>query len=155
MLRKIFTFILCLIPWFASSIVPVDYSYFDSLALPFFTPPRLFFQIAWIIVYILLAISISGIFNTYKFRDVSLSYKITLAINYLFNQSFTLLFFGLRNNFLGFISCLGTFVSCLFLYQETFQLKEKSTKFLDPYILLSLFASILSLIIYIMNTLQY
>lgn len=153
MLKKIFIFILCLLPWFASSIVPVDYSYFDSLILPFFTPPRLFYSIAWIIVYILLAISISDIFTNYKFKDIPLSYKWTLIINYLFNQSFTLLFFGLKNNFLGFISCLGTFISCLFLYQETFQLKEKSTKALDPYILLSLFASILSLTIYIMNTL--
>ena len=43
------------------------------------------------------------LFN-YKFKDIPLSYKWTLIINYLFNQSFTLLFFGLKNNFLGFIS---------------------------------------------------
>lgn len=155
MLKKLFIFILCLAPWFASSIVPVDYSYFNSLRLPFFTPPRLFYPIAWGTVYILLAISISSIFNSYRFKDVPLSYKVTLITNYFFNQSFTLLFFGLKNNFLGFISCLGTFISCLFLYQETFQLKEKIAKFLDPYILLALFASILSLTIYIMNTLPY
>ena len=61
------------------------------------------------------------------------------------------LFFLLKSTFLGFVSCLGTFVSCLFLYDETNNLDEKSTKFLNPYVLLSLFATILSITIYIMN----
>ena len=60
-------------------------------------------------------------------------------------------FFGLKSNFLGFCSCLGTFISCLFLYLETGNLNKKSTKFLIPYVLLSLFATILSLTIYVMN----
>lgn len=153
MLKKIFIFLLSFLPWTFSSFIPVHYGYFKELQLPFFTPPTIFYPIAWTLVYLFIAFSITIIIDTYGFKKIPLSYKITLLINYLFNQSFTLVFFGLHNTFLGFISCLGTFVSCLFLYQETYELKEKSTKLLDPYVLLSLFATILSLTIYLMNTL--
>ena len=121
MLKKVFIFTLCLLPWFLSSIIPVDYSYFDTLKLPFFCPPKAFYGIAWSLIYILLATSIYGIVTNYKFRDIPKSYKTSLAINYV-------------------------------LYHETNSLREKSSKFLDPYVLLSLFASILSLTIYVMNT---
>lgn len=152
MLKKVFIFTLCLLPWFLSSIIPVDYSYFDTLKLPFFCPPKAFYGIAWSLIYILLATSIYGIVTNYKFRDIPKSYKTSLAINYVLNQAYTLIFFGLKNNFLVFADCVAVFISCLFLYHETNSLREKSSKFLDPYVLLSLFASILSLTIYVMNT---
>ena len=151
MLKKFFTFIICLFPWFIASIVPVDYSYYKEINLPFFAPPNIFYGIAWTIVYILIAISITSVLHSYKFKELPLSYKITLLINYLFNQSYTLVFFGLKNNFLGFVSCLGTLISCLFLYNETHNLKEKSAKYLIPYILLAIFAVILSFTIYVIN----
>lgn len=151
MLKKIIIFILLLLPWFLSAIFPVDYKYYETLNLPFFAPPNAFYGIAWTTVYILTTLSIISILNSYKFKDIPLSYKITLLINYLFNQSYILVGFGLKNNFLGFVSCLGTFISCLFLVVENKELKEKSTKYLIPYVLLSLFATILSFTIFVMN----
>lgn len=151
MLKKIVTFIFLLLPWFLSNLFPVDYSYYDTLKLPFFAPPNAFYGIAWTIVYILTTLSLYSIVTNYRWQDIPKSYLVTLLINYLFNQSYILVAFGLKNNFLGFISCLGTFISCLFLWVETKDLKEKSTKLLIPYVLLSLFATILSLTIYVMN----
>lgn len=150
-LKKIFLFILCLIPWFFSSLIPINNKFYNSLLLPFFTPPNIFYGIAWTITYIGIAISIYQIISAYTWKNVPQSYKKTLLINYLFNQSFMLVFFALKNTFLGFISCLGTFISCLFLYEETTKLQEKSTKYLNPYVLLSLFATVLSVTIYIIN----
>ncbi len=151
MLKKIIIFILCLAPWFVNNIIPVDYNYLNTIKPPFFTPPKLFYPIAWSIIYLLIAISIYAIIINYKFKDIPKSYKLTLLINYLFNQSFTLLFFGLKNNFLGFISCLGTLISTLFLYEETSLLDSKKKYLLIPYILLSVFAFILSLTIFLIN----
>lgn len=151
MLKKIGIFLFLLLPWFLATIIPVDYSYYDVIRLPFFAPPRIFYGIAWTIIYILVAISVNEIVNNYSFKEIPISYKITLLVNYLFNQSYTLVFFGLKSHFLGFVSCLGTLISCLFLIVETKVLKEKSTKYLIPYVLLSLFAVILSFTIYIMN----
>lgn len=150
-LKKIVLYIICLLPWFVSSLVPIDTEFYNSLILPFFTPPNIFYGIAWTITYICIAISIYKIVSIYKWNEIPTSYKRTLLINYLANQSFMPLFFLLKSTFLGFVSCLITFISCLFLYEETSKLNEKSTKFLNPYVLLSLFATILSITIYIIN----
>ncbi len=151
MIKKILLFVLCLLPWFVSSIIPVDYNYFNEIKTPFFTPPKLFYPIAWTIIYILVSITVYVIVSSYKLKDISKSYKITLLVNYLFNQSYPLVFFGLKNNFLGLITCLGTFLSTLFLYEETTLLNNKNSKLLYPYIALSLFATILSISIYLLN----
>lgn len=151
MLKKILIYILCLAPWFIINIIPLNYNYFNEIKTPFFTPPKLFYPIAWTIIYILISITTYSIITSYKFKEIPKSYKITLLINYLFNQSYTLVFFGLKNQFLGFISCLGTLISTLFLYEETSLLETKKKYLLIPYILLSLFATVLSATIFLIN----
>lgn len=151
MIKKILLFLVCLAPWFLSSIIPLDYDYYNTINKPFFAPPKIFYPIAWTIIYILIAITIYTVLRSYKFKDIPTSYKITLLINYIFNQSYTLLFFGLNNNFLGFVSCLGAFLSSLFLYEETALINNKISKLLQPYIILLIFATILSLSIYLLN----
>lgn len=151
MLKKILIYILCLAPWFIINIIPLNYNYFNEIKTPFFTPPKLFYPIAWTIIYILISITTYSIITSYKFKEIPKSYKITLLINYLFNQSYTLVFFGLKNQFLGFISCLGTLLSTLFLYEETSLLETKKKYLLIPYILLSMFATILSATIFLIN----
>ena len=151
MLKKFIIYVLCLAPWFISTLIPLDYNYLYEIKTPFFTPPKLFYPIAWTIIYILISITIYSIVTSYKFKEIPKSYKITLLINYLFNQSYTLVFFGLNNQFLGFISCLGTLISAMFLYEETSLLDHKKKYLLLPYIFLSLFATILSITIFLMN----
>ena len=150
-MKAFFKFIIILLPWFLSSLTPIDKTYYNSLTLPFFTPPQIAYGIIWTIIYIGISISIYQIINTYKIKDIPKSYKYTLLLNYIANQSFQPIFFLLKNNFLGFISCITTFITSLFLYKETKDLKEKSAKYLIPYILFSLFARILSLSIYLLN----
>ena len=151
MIKKTIKYLLCLIPWFITSILPLNYKYYDKIIKPSFAPPSIFYGIAWSIIYILVALTIYNVLKNYKYNEIPKSYKKILLINYLFNQSYTLVFFGLKNNFLGFISCLGTFLSVLFLFEETSLINNKISKLLYPYILLSLFATILSLSIYLLN----
>ena len=150
-MKKVFLFLGTLLPWFITSIIPLNYKYYDKINKPFFAPPKLFYPITWTIMYISIAITIYTILRNYKIKDINPSYKITLLINYLFNQSYTLLFFGLNNPFLGFVSCLGTLLSSLFLYEETSLLNNKISKLLYPYIILLIFATVLSLSIYLLN----
>ena len=150
-MKAFFKFILILLPWFLSSLIPIDKKFYNSLTLPFFTPPQMAYGIIWSIIYIGISISIYQILNTYKIKDIPKSYKYTLLLNYIANQSFQPLFFLLKSPFLGFVSCILTFITSLFLYKETKDLKEKSAKYLIPYTLFSLFATILSLAIYLLN----
>ena len=150
-MKAFFKFIIILLPWFLSSLIPIDKEFYNSLTLPFFTPPQMAYGIIWPIIYIFISISIYQILNTYKIKDIPKSYKYTLLLNYIANQSFQPLSFLLKSPFLGFVSCILTFITSLFLYKETKDLKEKSAKYLIPYILFSLFATILSLSIYLLN----
>ena len=151
MLKKIFLFLCCLLPWFLNNIIPLNYNYYKEIKLPFFAPPSYFYGIIWPIIYILIAISIYNIVSSLKWKEIPNNYKIILLINYIFNQSYTIIFFGLKNNFLAFISCLGTLITSIFLKEETSLMNNKISKILIPYILLSIFATILSLSIYLYN----
>ena len=151
MIKKIVKYLLCLLPWFITSILPLNYAYYNKIIKPTFAPPPIFYGIAWSIIYILIAYTIFIILENYKLDEIPKSYKKTLIINYIFNQAFTIVFFGFNNNFLGFASCLGTLLSTLFLFEETNTLINKKKYFLIPYVLLSIFACILSLSIYLLN----
>ena len=134
-MKAFFKFIIILLPWFLSSLIPIDKEFYNSLTLPFFTPPQMAYGIIWSIIYICISISIYQILNTYKIKDIPKSYKYTLLLNYIANQSFQPLFFLLKSPFLGFVSCILTFITSLFLYKETKDLKEKSAKFNTIYLI--------------------
>ena len=151
MIKKILKYILCLLPWFISNVFPLNYKYYNEIIKPSFAPPTIFYGIAWSIIYIFTAYTIYSILKEYKFEEIPKSYKKILFLNYIFNQSFTLLFFGINNTFLGFASCLGTLITTLFLFVETENLLGNKKYYLIPYILLSIFACILSLSIYLLN----
>lgn len=151
MIKKTVKYLLCLLPWFISSIFPLNYDYYNKIVKPSFAPPSIFYGIAWTIIYILIAFAIYYVISSYKIKEIPTSYKKILIINYLFNQAFTIIFFGLNNNFLGFASCLGTLITSLFIYLDTEELIDKKKYLLLPYILLSIFACILSLSIYLLN----
>jgi tryptophan-rich sensory protein len=151
MLKKVFFFVLCFSSWYITNLLPINYKYFNSISKPFFTPPPIFYGISWTIIYFLITLTFYYVIITYKFKEIPLSYKITILINYLLNELFPIVFFLLKNNFLGFIISLLIFISSLFLYEETSLIENKVKNLLIPYILLSLFATILSLSIYLIN----
>lgn len=150
-MKSILQFIIILLPWFISSLIPIDKNFYNSLNLPFFTPPNYLYGIIWTTLYILISISIYQTTKDYKIKDLPKSYKYSLCINYIANQSFQPFFFLLKNTFLSFVSCITTFVTALFLYKETKNIKDSSSKYLIPYIIFSIFATILSLSIYFLN----
>ena len=150
-MKKFFVYILCLAPWFLSSFLKADYDYLTTINTPFFTPPSWFYIVSWSLIYILVSYSFYRIITSYSFKNIPKSYKVTYLLNYLANQSFIPLFFILKNNFLGFISCLITLLTILFLYSETKPLNKTAAKVLIPYILLAIFATILSLSIFLIN----
>lgn len=150
-MKKILKFIIILLPWFISGFLFKDVNnFYDSLNLPFFALPNYLYGIIWTILYILIAISIYKIYKYYKSYEIK-TYNKHLIINYLFNQLYTFILFNLQNLFLGFIDAILIFITSLTLYDETKKLDKEASKYLLPYIFFSLFAAILSLVIYFMN----
>ncbi len=145
--KNIIKYLLCLLPWFASNIIfKTDTNYYKSLNLPFFAPPTIIFPIVWTIIFILISISIYQTFS-----NSSNNYKLYLLINYLSNQLYTFFFFTIKNNFLAFIDCLIVLISSIYLYKETKNINKNASKYLIPYIIWNIFASVLSLTIFLTN----
>lgn len=139
-IKCVVRFLICLLPWFLSSIIfRVDNSFYDSIKKPFFAPPGILFPIVWTILYILIAIGL------YTNKNKSIAYYKSLIINYFSNQIFTFLFFVIKSPFIAFVDTLVVFISSLFLYNET------KSKWFIPYIIWNCFATILSLSIYLLN----
>ena len=138
--KNVVRFLMYLLPWFISSIIfRVDTSFYDSINKPFFAPPGIVFPIVWTILYILIAI---GLYNN---NNKSIEYYKSLIINYFSNQIYTFLFFVIKSPFIAFIDTLVVLISSLFLYNET------KSKWFIPYIIWNVFATILSLSVYLLN----
>ncbi len=140
-MKKIFKFVLLLLPWFISAIIfKVDTTYYKSLNLPFFAPPPIVFAIVWPILYVLITLSII------KQKDKDLNYYKSLIINYFSNQTYTFFFFTIKSPFIALIDTIIVLISSLFLY-----INSNKSKLLIPYIIWNIFATILSISIYLMN----
>lgn len=148
-MKKVIRFLIILLPWFLSSLLFRSNSFYNKINLPFFALPSFLYGIIWSILYILIAISIYKVVNKYELKNNE--YNKAIIINYIFNQLYTFIFFGIKNLFLAFIDTLFIFISSINLYSETKKLDPKSAKLLIPYIIFSGFATILSLTIYFMN----
>ena len=148
-MKKVIRFLVILLPWFLSSLLFRSNSFYNKINLPFFALPSFLYGIIWTILYILIAISIYKVIDKYDLKIKE--YNKAIIINYIFNQLYTFIFFGIKNLFLAFIDTLFILISSINLYYETKKLDLKAAKLLIPYIIFSGFATILSLTIYFMN----
>ena len=146
-MKKFFKFVLFLLPWFLSGLFMGNPAFYKTLNLPIFAPPSWVFPVIWPILYILVALSI------YKISEIGFNenYKKYLILNYICNQSFTIFFFNFKSIALGFVSCILCLLTAYFLYDETKKIEKKASYLLIPYLVWSIFASILSTFILFMN----
>ncbi len=150
-LKKLFNFIICLLPWFVSgTLFSSTIDYFDTLHLPWFALPKFLYGIVWTILYICIALSSYKIYSRNHPKHIQ-GYNQALLSNYIFNQLYLFFMFFLKNPFLGFVDCVVILITSLFLYYETKELDESAAKLLLPYVFFNLYAMILSLSIYFMN----
>ena len=145
--KKIGFYLICLLPWFLSTIIfKIDGNYYKNLNLPFFAPPSFLFGIVWTILYLIIAYSIYLTWSSSNNK-----YKIILLINYISNQLFTYLFFNLQNNSLALIDTIIVLISSIYLYKETKKIDKNNSKYIIPYIIWNSFATLLSFSILVMN----
>lgn len=149
---KLFYFFAVLLLYFLPSIIfPVDNAFYLSLNGPHL--PSFVFIIIWSIIYILMSIFICFlIFNKdlSKINEIR-RIKIFLIINYIFNSFYTLVFFTLKSLFWGYVFSISIFVTILIVCLEALLVNKKTSLLCLPYVLWSGFASVLSIIIYLLN----
>ncbi len=148
-MKKVILYIILLLPWFLSSLFNKCTAYFDMLNLPFFALPKWSYGIVWTLLYLIIAYSVYLVYQEVKFNNKN--YNTSLIANYIFNQLYLPLFFCLKSPMLGLITSIGILITSLLLYLETNNISKKAAKFLIPYIVFMVYATILSLSIYFLN----
>ncbi len=150
-MKKIFKFLIILLPWFIGGILfKSDIIFYKYLNKPSFAPKPIIFTIVWPILYILISISIYKIYKNNNYKDTP-EYNKALLVNYFSNQIFSFLFFTIKSPFLALIDTFIVFITSLFLYYETKEINKNSSKFLIPYILWNTFALALITSIFFLN----
>ena len=147
--KEILLMILILFLYFLPFLIfGIDLEFYKSLKK--INVPPLVFSIVWTIIYLCMTFFIYWhlkLKNTHKRKQ----FWIYLVLNYLIESSYLPVFFVGHNLFLGFVVCLLTFITIVFVTMEAFIIKKESVLLLIPYLLWSAFASVLAMLIYIWN----
>ncbi|MBC5633854.1 TspO/MBR family protein [Parabacteroides hominis] len=116
--------------------------WYPLLSKPKLTPPNVVFPIAWSIIYLCMGISIGIIFlsNSIKKKELIKLFGIQL----IFNFTWSILFFYLRNPLLGLIDILILDI-CVTMYAiKSYPVKKVSSFLFIPYIIWIYFATYLN-----------
>ncbi len=149
---KIVFFGLTLFLYFLPAIIfPPVQDYYQSLNGP--KLPAWSFMVAWTIIYVCM-----GFFSTYyvflpkEKRNAEVKRIIVfLAINYVAQALYLPLFFYVKDLFWSYITVLVTFVTILIIALESLLVNKKVTLLTLPYVLWSIIASVISILIYLQN----
>lgn len=150
--KKSIIFLLNLLIYFIPSIFfRSDTDFYNSLKGSFVPP--IVFIIAWTIIFLIL--SFVNTFYFFKRKDLNkkdyLHYVIITGINYVCILLYPLCFFVLNNLMASYIVTILCTVSCVIMVIDSLILDKKITIALLPYLAWTLFASFLSIMIYLKN----
>lgn len=126
----------------------IDVSFYNTITKPIYAPPSWLFKVTWPLLYGLLSFYLA-----YKINFHSLAKEVILyfILNYIIGFFFLKTFFIDQDFFLSFAITFCSFISGLFIFITTFKSSKKDFLFLFPYILWTLYASILMAHIYLMH----
>lgn len=124
---------------------------YEKLQLPVFAPPGFIFMIVWPILYICMGLAS---YRIYMLRDEGQNVGNALffyIVQLLFNYLWSFIFFSFRLYGLAFIELLILLVFIIVTFIKFIKLDKIAGILLIPYILWSIFASVLSCFVWIYN----
>jgi benzodiazapine receptor len=125
-------------------------TWYSALQKPSFTPPDYVFAPVWILLYLLMGIAAFLVWREIESKEVKgalLFFSIHLAVNLLW----TVIFFGLRSIYGGFMVIIILWLMILVLMIIFRKISRLSSILLIPYFLWVTFAAILNAGIMISN----
>ena len=127
-----------------------DYSWYQSLNKPLFTPPAWLFSPVWIILYITLAISL--ILYSIKYTEKKKSWGYILFFTQLLvNLAWTPAFFGVKNIALALALIILLDILVVFTIFEFKKVSKTASRILIPYLIWILYATYLNFSYLILN----
>ncbi|MFG6495743.1 tryptophan-rich sensory protein [Fictibacillus sp. UD] len=147
---SIAVFIIIFASFYVSSILfPIDKEWYDALNKPSWTPSGQTIGMIWTVLFTLIALSATLIYNQYGFKPIS--FWILFVVNYVLNQAFSYFQFAQKDLLLATFDAFLIAVTTLLLVIYASRLRKVSGWLLIPYLLWSSFATYLSWTIYNMN----
>jgi len=131
-------------------------TWYATLQRPSFSPPNWLFGPVWIILYILMGISAYLVWSAYAKASAGQSRKLKTAlwlfwVHLVFNASWSIIFFGLRNPSLAFINIIIIWLLIIILMIKFWPINKWASYLLIPYLLWVSFASALNYFIWYLN----
>lgn len=123
----------------------IDY---NSLKIPFLSPPSILFPIVWTILYIIMGISY-GILKSSSLEDSKI--KIIYYLQLFVNAMWSIIFFTFKWRLFAFIWLLILDILVIIMIFKFYSKSKISGLLQIPYLLWILFASYLNLSIYLLN----
>ncbi|PCG20090.1 TspO/MBR family protein [Brachyspira sp. G79] len=125
-----------------------NFVWYNSLNRSPLNPPNIVFPIAWGILYILLAISVTLVINK---NPVNKQAVIIFIIQLLLNSFWTFIFFGLKQPLFGLIEIIILDIIIIINIIKFNAISKASSVLLIPYLVWCLFASYLTLYVVMFN----
>ena len=151
---KIILFLFILLIYFLPSLIfktdEVFYKSLNGVKLPMIA-----FPIVWSFIYICMSLYIvllikhvnENVVNKKELRIL----VFFLILNYIVSSAFTYVFFTAHNLFASYIITLATFVTIVLVTLQTLLINKKLALLNIPYVIWSIIASVLAILIYLQN----
>lgn len=119
-------------------------TWYQTLNKPFFSPPNWIFGPVWTILYILMGISL---YLVWEKKKVPAVFWIQLILNALWS----IIFFGMRNPTLALMDIVALWITIILTMKAFYKINKIAAYLLIPYLVWVSFATILNLIIVLLN----
>lgn len=130
---------------------PAIPNWYANLNKPSFNPPNWIFGPVWIILYVLMGISVYLIWQEVEKNKKSKNAVTLFWMHLIFNASWPIIFFGLKNPALAFINIIIILAFIIILMIKFWKINKYSTYLLAPYLLWVSFAALLNYFIWHLN----
>jgi len=130
---------------------PAIPTWYASLRKPFFTPPDWVFGPAWVILYILMGIAASLVWQKTSDPKQARNALILFGVQLVLNAFWSFVFFGLKSPLAGLIEISILAAAILLTIQKFLGVSRTAGMLLIPYFIWVAFASGLNLSIWYLN----
>lgn len=126
-------------------------TWYSTLNKPIFSPPNWIFGPVWTFLYLLMGISLYIIWNKNLRNKNKEKAMKTFILQLILNLLWSLVFFGLHQPLLAFITIVILWISIFVTIKYFYRISKPAAYLLIPYLLWVSFASLLNLFIVGLN----
>ena len=150
-IKKIISYIVItlLVGSFFTLVIMDSFNIYNTIDKPFLSPNKIVFPIVWSVLYILMGISLY-IVSESKYLNKDKSYLLYI-LQLLVNSAWPLFFFKFRLFFVSFLIVLLLIYLVIKLILEFYKINKLAAYLQIPYLLWLIFASYLSLGVFLLN----